>query len=257
MSDQSSSAQRMLDRRFAKNLEWARWAIDRWSAFPVDRIPRPLVMVGERVVVEQGFKTGEAKRAFLERRIEWRVAVPPTVRDQLIRPTELRGQLSPGPPLVIAAADRDEKEFVTDRGPRRLPAWRLRADDALGPIWILDPDVADWHPPEPAAGRGPDTPPPPGKGVGARIEVADDDCTLTVYWLGAAPEYERYPWAEAVESDRAVALVAHGEDLGWTGIRRAIGHIHRVPARLRGPLGACVCVDLHGSAGQAIKSPGR
>ncbi len=44
-------------------------------------------------------------------------------------------------PLLIRSAVRADTEFVTDRGRRRLPAWRLDAADALGPIWVLDPDV--------------------------------------------------------------------------------------------------------------------
>ncbi|HEY3946266.1 MAG TPA: hypothetical protein VGL78_13645 [Solirubrobacteraceae bacterium] len=56
-----------MDRRFAEGLEWARWAVCRWSAFPVDEVPRPVVMVGQRVFVEHEFKTGEAKMAFIER----------------------------------------------------------------------------------------------------------------------------------------------------------------------------------------------
>ncbi|HEY3946265.1 MAG TPA: hypothetical protein VGL78_13640 [Solirubrobacteraceae bacterium] len=79
---------------------------------------------------------------------------------------------------------------------------------------------------------------------------------MTLYWLGAAPEYERYPRAEAVDSDRAVALVTGGEDTGRTGPRRAIGHVHQVPARLREPLGARVPVDVQSNASQALRSRG-
>lgn len=252
MRDERSAGQRALDRRLAEHLEWARWAVGRWSAFPIDADPRPLVMVGERVLIERGFTSGEAKLAFMERRIEWSAAVPEAVRDQLTRDAEAHGPLSTGAPLLITAGGRDEAVFVTDRGPKRLPAWRLEAVAALGPIWILDPDVTDWRPSQ-DAGRARPNLPRPRQDPGARIDVSADDRTVTLYWLGAAPEHERYPEAEAVESGRAVALVARGEDTGSTGARRAIGDIHRVPARLRQPLGARVFVDLHGNAGQAIR----
>ena len=65
-----SSAQAALDRRFAEDLVWARWAVARWDAFPAERLPRPLVLVGQRAFVEQGFATGEAKLAYLEGRVE-------------------------------------------------------------------------------------------------------------------------------------------------------------------------------------------
>jgi hypothetical protein len=50
--------QRWLDRRAAEGLQWARWAVRRWSGFPVGRTPRPLVPavllepVGARVYVD-------------------------------------------------------------------------------------------------------------------------------------------------------------------------------------------------------------
>jgi hypothetical protein len=252
MAHQMGAGQRALDQRFAEGLECARWAVGRWSAFPVDDMPRPLVMVGERIFVEHGFETGEAKLAFIDGRIDWQVAVPEAVRGQLKRHASGTVSRPPGTPLVITGADRAEMTFVTDRGPRLLPAWRLQAHRALGPIWILDPDLPDWRPCDQAGSAPPDIE-PPGRDPGAKLEVADDDCAVTLFWLGAAPEYERYPEAQVIESDRAVTLVARGEDLGWTGFRRAIGHVHRVPARLRLPLGARVFVGLDGTARQAIK----
>lgn len=237
-----------LDRRAAEGLEWARWAVGRWSDFPVDEHPRPLVLVGSRVRVQQGFATGDAKRAFLEGRVRTSVTVPEGVV------AELAGEGRPGPspgarPLVITAAEPAETEFLTDRGRRPLPAWRLTAEDALGPIWVLNPSVSDWRPAADAGG-----PPPslqaPGHGPGARVEVGPDDRTLVVHWLGAVPAFERYPTAEVVESAQAFAVVAIGEDIGPPGARTAAGHVHRVPAVLREPLGARVYVDLHGNAGQ-------
>ena len=210
-------------------------------------------MVGPRVTVERGFETGEAKLAFIEGRIQWSVAVPGRVRDQLT-PTPVRSTLAPtNAPLVITAAERSETEFLTDRGLRRLPAWRLLAEGAMGPIWILDPEVAPWQPSAAAEVAVPNVE-APAQDPGARIEIAGDDRTVTLHWLGAAPEYECYPSAETVESDQAVALVAHGRDSGSRGLRLAIGHIHRVPAILQAPLGARVFVDLHGSAGRVSRS---
>ena len=128
----------------------------------------------------------------------------------------------------------------------------------MGPIWVLDPSAIDWQPAADAGG-----PPPnrqaPGQDPGARVEVGPDDRTLVVHWLGASPHFERYPTAEVVESAQAFTVVPVGEDVGPAGWRTAAGHVHRVPAVLREPLGARVFVDLHGHAGQAIRTadPGR
>ena len=210
-------------------------------------------MVAPRVRVERGFETGEAKLAFIEGRIEWAAAAPAGVRDQLARDPARSTPLSAGASLVIAAAERSATDFLTDRGLRRLPAWRLLADGAIGPIWVLDPEVAVWQP----AGYSVAAPPDlqaPNQDPAARIEIAGDDRTVTVHWLGAASDYERSPSAEAIESNHAVTFVAHGRDAGWTGMRLAIGHVHQVPAVLKTPLGARVFVDLHGNAGQVIPS---
>jgi hypothetical protein len=155
-------------------------------------------VVGPRITVERGFETGEAKLGFIEGRIQWSVAVPGRVRDQLT-PNPVRSTLaSTNAPLVITAAEWSQTEFLTDRGMRRLPAWRLLAEGAMGPIWIFDPEVALWQP----SGAGEVAPPNVqalAQDPGARIEIAGDDRTVTLHWLGAAPEYECYPNAETVE----------------------------------------------------------
>jgi hypothetical protein len=142
---------------------------------------------------------------------------------------------------------------VTDRGRRELPAWRLTAEDALGPIWVLDPDVVDWQPAPDAGGPRPNLQ-APGHGPGARVEVASDDRSLTVDWLGAVPTFERYTTATVIESPQAFAVVAIGEDISPPGIRTLVGHIHHVPAVLHEPLGARVFVDLHGNAGRVVQA---
>jgi hypothetical protein len=146
--------QQHLDRRAAEGIEWGRWAVGRWSGFPVDQTPRPLVLVGSRVHVESGFASGEAKMAFLEGRWDPGVEIPAGVADALscqAAATRSRG----GASLVVTAIELAEHEFVTDRGQRRLPAWRLTVRDALGPIWVLDPEVVDWRPAEDAGGAAP------------------------------------------------------------------------------------------------------
>lgn len=250
---QPGAWQASLDRRSAEGLEWARWAVRRWSGFPVGERPRPLVVIGSRVRVERGFETGEAKLAFIEGRVEAQVPVPAGVLEAL-RQDGARHSPPTGPALQITAAVLAESEFLTDRGPTRLPAWRLTAEHALGPIWVLHPDVTSWQPAPDAGGPAPALP-APGQDPGARVEVASDDRTLVVHWLGGSPAVERYGKAEVIESPQAFAVVPIGEDIGPPGARTAIGHVHRVPAVLHDPVGDRVYVDLHGRAGQVIPAP--
>jgi hypothetical protein len=232
-------------------LEWAKWAVERWAAFPVDENPRPLVLVESRVRVERGFATGPAKLAFIEGRVESTVTLPEGVMESLRRRDHPARSVG-GEALTIGAAALEEAEFVTDRGPQRLPALRLSAQDALGPIWVLDPDVADWKPAADAAGSYPQVQQPGHRG-GMPVEVGQGDRSLLVHWLGGAPNLERYSRAEVIESRTAVAVVPVGEDIGPPGPRTAVGYVHRVPALLREPLGPRVLVDLNGNPQQAIR----
>jgi hypothetical protein len=214
-----------------------------------------LVLVGSRVHIEAGFATGEAKMAFLEGRWDPAVEVPAPVLDELSRqgaPARSRA----GASLVVTAVELAQSEFVTDRGRRRLPAWRLTVQDALGPIWVLDPEAVDWRPAEDAGGDPPRLQ-APAHDPWARVQAGPDDRALMVDWLGAVPAFERYPSAQVIESAQAFAVVAEGVDVGPDGPRTLAGHIHQVPALLREPVGDRVYVDLHGHAGQVVKAADR
>jgi hypothetical protein len=243
------------ERRQADELVWAQWAVERWAGFPVERVPRPLVLVGQRTFVERGFRTGEAKLAYMYGRIECATPVP----DMVLRTLPARREPVPAArepaPLVIAGVTRCETEFRTDRGRRRLPAWRLDAPDALGPIWVLDPEVdpPEWCPHEP-----PPTPRPelqsPRHDPGAHGDLDPDGVMFMVHFTGALPEYEQYPRAEVIESPHAVAVVPIGVDVGPPpGVARILpGHPHKVTVHLLEPLGARVYVDVHGHAGEVL-----
>lgn len=245
--------QKALDRRFESELEWARWAVARWDGFPVDLVPRPLVLAGQPFVGGRGFRSGEAKWAFLHGRFEAEAEVPEPVLALLPARRPMPGAMSEPPPLRITGAVRSEAEFSTDRGRRTLPAWRLELDGCDGPMFVLDPDIAAtaWAPEEP-----PSVPPPPlqspGRDPGSRIELSPDGRTAAYAFTGARPEYEQYPRAEVIESDRAVAIVPVGVDVGPPGFRILPGYGHEVVVRLRRPLGARVFVDVHGHAGEAV-----
>lgn len=254
----ADAGQKALDRRLTDDLQWARWAVERWVEFPVDRLPRPLVLVGQKSFLEGGFRSGEAKQAFINGMFEASVPVPGPVL-ALLPPRRDQPPSRPpaaAAPLTITGATRSEVGFWTDRGRRALAAWRLEADDVDGAIWVLDPDVASraWAPREPPATPRPALQTPRGD-PGARAVLDSDDQTLTFRFTGALPSYEQYPRAEVIESHQAVAIVPVAKDVGPPGPRRLPGYGHEVVVRLKQPLGARVLVDLHGNPGEVSVSP--
>jgi hypothetical protein len=219
----------------AEGLPAARWAVERWAGFPVDRVPRPPVLIGGDVRVDGGFRSNTAKLALVMGRIEAAVAVPEPVLHSLRRES--------GPEsLRITAATLGEHEFLTDRGRRRLPAWRLESPELTGAIWVLAPDAAAlaWSPP------GPAPPPPPGvRHDWITGSVCGDGRALRVSFTGGPENAVAYDRAEVVESDRAVAVVPVERLLvGPSTIITAVGVGRAVDVRLAQPLGARVLVGL-------------
>lgn len=244
--------QRALDRRLAQDLEWARWAVERWAAFPVDRDPRPLVLADSVDRVDGGFASSEGKLAYIEGMIEADVPVPEPVLALLRqRPNQPLPPRTGETPLVITAAAQSETEFLTDRGQRLLPAWRLQADGLQGQIWVLDPGIASaaWRPQEPPPTPRPAHQPSGGDPV-SHVLATQDGRTLTFSFTGDPPSYTTYPRAEVVRSRRAVAIVPVAKDVGPSGPRRLPGYTPEVIVRLDEPIGARVFVDLHGNPGE-------
>jgi hypothetical protein len=239
-------------------MAWARWAVTRWQEFPVQRQPRPLVLVGPRVRVEGGFRTAQAKLAFHHGLFEWRVSVPGPVRAELLagaQPVDRHERVVDPLPIILAALSTGE--FATDRGRRQLPAWRLEIDGGLAPVWVLDPEIdpPEWLP-APGAGAPWPTGSPPIADPHESAELADDGVTMTLHFIGGAEQLERYPRAEVVESDHAVALVPVREQIGPEGVyRTAVGFGRAVVGVLERPLGARVLVNLAGNASEVQYGP--
>jgi len=183
--------------------------------FRVDQVPRPLVLADSRVRVEQGFTTGEAKMAFLEGAIASVAAVPESVLVELSRD---RRPARATRPLMITEATLEETECATDRGPRSLPAWRLTAEDALGPIWVLDPDVTDRRPRAAAGGAPPDVQ-RPGQHPGTRMDVGPDDRAVVFDWLG---QYLRSSSTGPLRLANHLARWRSWQS-AWTSVRRGGG----------------------------------
>lgn len=105
-----------------------------WTSFPVGADPRPLVLLGERVNVKDGFADDAGKTAFAEGRVDANGKVPPAAADAFAKLTK------PGagePKLKVLSVTQGKAVFGTDRGPAELPAWIFQVTGAQGPVSVL------------------------------------------------------------------------------------------------------------------------
>jgi hypothetical protein len=112
--------------RLAWDRGWARWALQRWEPFPVDRLPRPLVLTGSPFRFERGFRSGEAKLAFLYGDIRAAVPLPDGLLEVLRGgedgPPAVPGSRRWSSPLLVTQASPDHAESVpTAEGANFLP----------------------------------------------------------------------------------------------------------------------------------------
>jgi hypothetical protein len=231
----------------AREKAMAKWAVERWADFPVDQDPRPLVFTGPITIPVEGFRTVEAKAAFLRGDVEVQGPVPNSVL-AILRRRGSSGQHSgfTSGPLVITDATRSETSFSTDRGPCILPAWLFKGRELLGVLWILDPDVAAnrWKPSELS---GPPAPTGGRAHLAVLSRIEPDDYTLHFEFIGGPPEWVDYPKSEVIESDHAVAVIPVGLDHGPPGPHRFVGYRREVVVQLRSQLGNRVLINLDAS----------
>ncbi len=223
-------------------------ALALWRAFPVHASPRPIVPLGEALVLDppNGFTTNAAKIAYLEGRFALRTALPPG-SGTAYRRLRAKGvnEHENVPPLLVTAADPGTAVFVTDRGHRRLPVWQFFFKGVASPasVLALTPPSVFIAPPLHRFG-----PPGPGNSIedSARLSASGETITLSFVGgpAGTAPCDESYR-ASAVADSRAVAFtittlavpVPSGEACPAIGlIRTAVLHLSR-------PLGARVLVS--------------
>jgi hypothetical protein len=223
----------------------AQAALALWSSFPVDNDPRPLVINDIRVR-SSGFSSGEAKLAYMAGGVESDVDLVPGVMD-LLRPDP---RSFDGPRLRITAADLTVSQFMTDRGPRQLPAWRLTIAGVTGPVMVLDPQVPDWWPSDwdERVSRY--------EGQNPAADVAADGRTLTYRFIGA-PEYEmNFPSADVHETAAAVMVVPTGQPVEprprWSML---VAAQRQVTVQLTRPLGNRVLINFIGQPVTVLTSP--
>jgi hypothetical protein len=211
----------------------ARRGLQAWAGFPADCQPRPLILLSS-AVQPGGFPNVQTKLAFEHGLIEAAPGFPALLSQAL------RGQPRAweGSPLLLTSATPGEREFVTDRGRKTLPAWCVRAQDVPEPIWILDPAASaqSWQPPGHEFH---------GWHRGAAV-LGTDGRTLTLSFMGSPKNYTSYPGVRVLESGNAVAVIPVSKELA-TGPRQAVAHTRQVETTLTGPLGNRVLLDGTGS----------
>jgi hypothetical protein len=176
---------------------------------------------------------GQAKMALLKGWVEGAPGFPARIVEAL------RSQTRPGEValLVLESAIRGEREFATDRGRKRLPAWCIQAQNVPDPVWVLDPATSDqsWQPLDQGDYYW----------RGHQASLGADGRTLTLSFTGS-PEPFRYRGATIRELGNAVAVIPVGEERA-TGWHTLAGQTRQVSATLARPLGNRVLLDATGS----------
>jgi hypothetical protein len=205
----------------------------RWSKFPLDVRPRPLILLEDRCRIEGGFASSRAKRAWGDGAIELGDA-----------PTQLRLYLPahrdldrPHQPLFVTAVAPESVPFRCDRGPHQLPALRLTVSDLRGSCVILDPDVDVWWPAadEEADRRWVD--PATIEETGMTVHIPAFGGVLTDFHRAEFEEHRTYVVGRAITSTRSVPP---GTAIQMIGIMRMVS------GRLQAPLGNRVLVTDKG-----------
>ncbi|MGW6197967.1 hypothetical protein ACWF0M_17615 [Kribbella sp. NPDC055110] len=228
-------------------------ALALWAAFPVDRQPRPIVLMS--------FSRGPGGAPMLEDKTSV-LRHAPVISDVSMPPWLLEA-LQPDPtphwqvdPVRVRSVRRAYPEFRTDRGHRPLPAYRIefvgpqfppgKAPDpkaeGIGypPMHVLDPAVRLWWPDGLSSDyRGGLSGLPPAVLTGGG---------RTVHWMvhGSPPEYTDI-WVDAVhESRTAVVLVLGGGIRPGVTAVPLVGVGRLVIAKLAAPLAGRVLLQTNG-----------
>ena len=223
-------------------------ALALWRAFPVHAKPRPVVPLGEGLVLDptNGFRTVAQKFAYLEGRFVLRTALPPgsELAYRRLRATGVN-EHEKVPPLLVTAVMPGTGAFVTDRGRRRLPAWEFFFKGVANPASVLALVPPAVFVPPPLHRFGP---PGPGNSIEDSATVSGSGKTITLSFTGGPAGHAPCDYsyrASAVVDRQAVAFtittiavpVPPGEACTAIGlVRTAVLHLSR-------PLGPRVLVS--------------
>ena len=249
-SNASLPHDRCVDELEAEHLALAQWAVERWSALPVDADPRPIVLIWAPIESDGGFRSQDAKDAWFDGRYEWAVEVPDGVMVRARMSADREPQEPVGPPLRITQAGQAEHEFVTDRGLVTLPAYWLKGPSITGALWVLDPKVKYWEPAEDAAGLRPRASrcrQPLMRTSFNQVQAGADGRTVTIPGMGGDPKIDHL---ELIETPNAIsAVVTRGPRTSRPGFYTYPSKARDpYPGHLSEPVGNRVFVDLSGEA---------
>ena len=238
-------------------------ALDLWNGFPVQATPRPVVPLGEGMVLDPrtGFPDESTKIAFGEGRFALGTALPkdPGTVGRLSTAGAydlLRSSGRPSgvkvAPLKVRAVRLGTATFVTDRGRRRLPAWQFWFKRVARPASVLALAPPDLFTPPGLQELGP---PGTGNSIEDSARVHPSGKVITISFTGAhagsRPCDASYS-ARAVAGRRAVAFTIRTipAPAPPNTICAAVGYTRTAVLHLDKPLGARVLIS--GTDGGAI-----
>ena len=238
-------------------------ALDLWNGFPVQATPRPVVPLGEGVVLDPrtGFPDDSTKIAFGEGRFALGTALPkgPGTVGRLSAAGAydlLRSSGRPSgikvAPLKVRAVRLGTATFVTDRGRRRLPAWQFWFKRVARPASVLALAPPGLFTPPGLQQLGP---PGTGNSIEDSARVDRSGRVITISFIGAhagnRPCDVSYS-ARAVAARRAVAFTIRAimAPAPPNTICAAVGYTRTAVLHLDKPLGARVLIS--GTDGGAI-----
>ena len=235
-------------RRLVSRPRGASPALALWRAFPVQAKPRPIVPLGEGLVLDPrtGFRTVAAKTAYEEGRFALRTALPPgaITAYRRLRAIGVDDDQKVAP-LLITAVKPGSATFVTDRGPMRLPAWQFSFKGVAHPASVLALGPPDVFIP-PALHRF--AAPGPGNSIEDSATVSASGKTITVTFVGGPAGNEACDdsyRASAVADRRAVAFTITTIPVpAPAGMACAlVGYARPAVLHLARPLGARVLIS--------------
>jgi hypothetical protein len=206
--------------------------LGRWSNFPADQQPRPIVMVGPAA-----WSTGRpvdlaAQEAFQAGAIQAAIRLPAGLREMIAAPCP---PAHPDP-LLITSVTADRADFLTDRGPQNLPAYLVDVSRFERPFAVLDPTVPVWSTPSAAQLQRAHRPP------AARV----DPDGMTIHRTVSGDRNTEFGLLEVWESPSAVLTRP------ITRVRNGpmrLSRVHReLSATLAAPLGGRVLLDENADA---------
>jgi hypothetical protein len=234
-------------------------ALEFWNRFPAQKDPRPVIALGQGVVLDPrtGFPNDETKIAYSEGRFVLRAALPsgPTAADRLPVASaadafdRLRaiGRLAGGKvaPLIIHAVRLGTAIFLTDRGPRRLPAWQFFFTHIARPALVLALATTRLFTPPPLQQLGPTG---PGNSIEDSARENRTETAIAISFIGAPPgngPCDASYSASAVQDRRAVAftITTHSQLAPPQTVCAAVGYTRTTVLHLPRPLGRRVLIS--------------